>query len=463
MPADLPMILLVLFAALLREAMWIVGFLILLNGVDELLVDLALPFAWARARLAGLPPPQANVGRFAILVPAWQESAVIAPMLRSLLERVDHPDYRVHVGVYPNDPATAAEVRAVGDPRLLLVETGQPGPTTKADCLNHLWRSVLAEEARSGRQVGAIVLHDAEDVVHPQELRLFARALAGHAMVQIPVIPLVERWGSLVAGHYLDEFAINHARDMVVRTALGAPVPSAGVGTAIRRDAMQALDAGSGTPFDPESLTEDYEIGYRLHAMGFKAAMIRHRERGELVAVHEYFPDRLDAAVRQKARWLNGIALSGWDRLGWTRQPMAAWMMMRDRKAIPMAVVAVAGYLILGLGLLAILAGRALGLPPGAGPVMLDPQADRALLFLLGLTGLLLAWRLLFLIIATWRAAGPVEAMLAVPRAPVGNLVNALAAVRAFGRYRDAMARGEAIAWEKTAHRFPESVPAPHG
>lgn len=454
MPADLALMLLPVMATLLREGLWITGLLILLNGLDELAVDIALPFAWARERLTSLPDPPEEPGRFAILVPTWQESDVIGPMLRSLLSTIDHRDFRIHVGVYPNDPATAEEVLKINDPRIMLVTTAQPGPTTKADCLNHLWRSVLSSEAASGK-VKAIILHDAEDVLHPEELRVFDRALQRHAMVQIPVVPILDSGGSLVGGHYLDEFAITHARDMVVRTTLKAPVPSAGVGTAIRRDAMLALDSGSGTPFDAQSLTEDYEIGYRLHALGYSAAMVRHRAGGQLVAVREYFPDQLEPAVRQKARWLQGIALSGWDRLGWTRHPLAAWMMMRDRKAVPVAVIGIVGYLLLGLFLLGLLLEHWLGLSPGIGPVRLHPDQDQGLIFLLGLTGLLLGWRLVVRMACTWRAAGPIEAMLSIPRAPVGNLVNALAALRAFTRYQESLRLGRPLAWDKTQHRFP--------
>src|SRR5262245_35883963 len=48
-----------------------------------------------------------NPGFIAVFVPAWDESAVIAQMLKSTLKRIDYPDYRVFVGHYRNDPATA--------------------------------------------------------------------------------------------------------------------------------------------------------------------------------------------------------------------------------------------------------------------------------------------------------------------------------------------------------------------
>jgi hypothetical protein len=47
--------------------------------------------------------------------------------------------------------------------------------------------------------------------------------------------------------------------------------------------------------------------------------------------------------------------------------------------------------------------------------------------------------------------------MLSIPRAPVGNLVNALAALRAMRRFEADLATGRAPAWEKTQHRFPEA------
>jgi adsorption protein B len=80
------------------------------------------------------------------------------------------------------------------------------------------------------------------------------------ALVQLPVVPLIDPRRRLISGHYADEFAESHRRDLVVRSALEAAIPLAGVACAIRRDALDRLDDGSGTPFEPQSLTEDYEL-----------------------------------------------------------------------------------------------------------------------------------------------------------------------------------------------------------
>lgn len=188
------------------------GFLIL--GASDLLVDLIWMFLrvrrWARrvqpASLAALPPP-AQPGRLAILIPVWQEAAVIGPMLRHACTAWGPDDVRLYVGCYPNDPDTIAAVDAVEDPRIRRVVGGRPGPTTKADCLNALWVALLADEAAEGAVFKGIVLHDAEDVVHSGELRLFDRLLERFDLIQLPVLPLIDPRRRGVSATYVDEFA----------------------------------------------------------------------------------------------------------------------------------------------------------------------------------------------------------------------------------------------------------------
>jgi bacteriophage N4 adsorption protein B len=459
-----------LWHVLLAEALLIVAALVAVNGLDDLAVDLA----WlVMPRTARQPPPVAPVPAplptplptplpaplpallpvFAILVPAWDESAVIGAMLRRLTATQRWPDYRVFVGLYPNDPAGIAAVAALDDPRITMVIGQNPGPTTKADCLNTLWRAAVAHEQASGRRFAAIVLHDAEDVVHSHELACFARHLPGHALVQLPVLPLADAGSPFIAGHYIDEFAEGHGKELPVRQWLGAAVPAAGVGVAIDRQMLGRIAALRGAaPFDAESLTEDYELGQHVHRLGGKALMLWLWADGEAVATAEHFPATWNGAVRQKARWLTGIALSGWDRLGWRGGLAQRWMLLRDRKAPLMALVTLAAYvlaLLLGVdGLLRQHSAMAARLPP---------VASGFTLVLLWINWALLCWRLVVRAWFTGQLRGPVEGLLAPPRALVGNLINAAAALRALSRYRAALKAGHAPSWEKTLHRFPEA------
>lgn len=429
--------------------------MIAIGGIDDLLVDLT----WWRVRRpdpAWDAMPPAPPHRLAVFVPAWDEGRVIGAMLRAALHRYDHPDYRIYVGCYPNDPATGDAVAAIAadDPRVRAITAPHDGPTTKADCLNTLWRALLRADAEDARRTAAVVLHDAEDVVHPAELRVFDDHLRDAALVQLPVVPLIEPRRRLVSGHYADEFAESHRRDMVVRSALGAAVPLAGVGCAIRRDALERLAGNGMTPFEAQSLTEDYELGLRVASLGLPARFVRWRERagGPLIATRAYFPDTVATAVRQKARWITGIALTGWDRTGWgpSRDVAEYWMRMRDRRGLLAVLALLAAYAaLLGWGVShgvhALLGTTAP--PPGAGL--------RALLML---NAAALCWRLATRARHTAAEHGWHEALWSLPRAVVANYIALLAARRAVGRYIAGL-MGEPPRWDKTAHRFPDNLP----
>ena len=219
----------------------------------------------------------------------------------------------------------------------------------------HLYLALADDEAGGAPRAKAVVLHDAEDLVHPLELRLFDRLVERAALVQLSVLPLPDPASRWIGGHYADEFAESHVKELVVREAVGAAIPLAGVGCAIERGALDRLAAANdGRPFAAASLTEDYELGLRLGALGLRTMFVRIPAtpgRRAVVASRGHFPADLDAAVRQKARWIGGIALAGWDRLGWSGGIGERWMRMRDRRGPLAALLLLAGYVALLLWL----------------------------------------------------------------------------------------------------------------
>ncbi|GAA3708943.1 hypothetical protein GCM10022268_17820 [Sphingomonas cynarae] len=443
--------------AVLREAMLFAAIGLLIGGLDDLLVDLLFVVRklWHRREpgwtVTMLRPERA--GRIVVFVPAWDEQAVIGPMLVRALDRYRHPDYRIHVGLYPNDPGTIAAVMAVAsrDSRVRAVIGDTPGPTTKAACLNTLWHDLVATSAVASTR--AIALHDAEDMVHPDELTVFDALIGDHAVVQLPVMPLVKPGSPFISGHYLDEFAEAHQKQLPVRTFVGAGMPLAGTGCAVAPWIVARLAAmRGGDPFDPASLVEDYELGLRIAELGGRGVFARVMDdHDQPVAVRAYFPATLTAAVRQKARWITGIALAGWDRTGWAR-PLAVidhWMRARDRRA-PIAVLV----LLSAYG--AIFAWLASATLHGwTGEATATALADPVRM-LLPVNAALLAWRMGMRAAFTGQAAGWRQALWSVPRIVVGNVVLLLAAARAMWRYAG-MLRGTALTWDKTAHHFPDA------
>ncbi|QIG81635.1 glycosyl transferase family protein [Stakelama tenebrarum] len=441
-----------------REVTLFASICFLVGGIDDLAVDIVyatrqLPRRIFGAR-GGASPLGARGGEapIAIFVPAWDEAAVIGAMLRTALARWGDARFRLYVGTYPNDRATIDAVAraAAGDDRIRLVIGSAPGPTTKADCLNTLWRALLRDEAVEGR-CGAVLLHDAEDVVHPRELEVFARELARHDAVQLPVLPLPHPASPFISGHYCDEFAEAHGKNLLVRRMLGAGIPLAGTGCAIRRDMLARIaEARGGTPFDATSLTEDYELGLTMAAFGGSTALPRVHDPAEgLVAVRAYFPATLATAVRQKARWLTGIALAGWDRTGWA-PPLAVadhWMRMRDRRAtLAMPVLALAYCALL-------LWGTASGVHWISGTAPMLPDAVLGLLLTLNFANLL--WRVVVRAGFVWHGYGWRQALLSLPRVIVANAIALLAARRAAFAYLRMLA-GAPPRWDKTRHQFPD-------
>jgi adsorption protein B len=194
-------------------------------------------------------------------------------------------------------------------------------------------------------------------------------------MGQLPVFPLeMTPWKYWVGNTYVDEFTELHLKDMYAREEMGGVVPSAGVGTAFTRAAIEYLAGkNNGSPFKVGQLAEDYMVGLELCRSGYRAGFIdypverevvRRRADGretrkkitELVAVREHFPHKFFQSVKQKARWIIGTAFQGWEQGGWWGTPAIRYTLARDRKAplvhgINLAGYCVAGYVLFGFGL----------------------------------------------------------------------------------------------------------------
>jgi adsorption protein B len=226
------------------------------------------------------------------------------------------------------------------------------------------------------------------------------------------------------------------------------------VGCAFSRNLLERVaDARGGEPFDRDSLTEDYEIGLRLADFGGRGAFVRlpGERRQAVVGVRAHFPATLETAVRQKSRWITGIALAGWDRLGWRGGWAEGWMRLHDRRALVGAVVLVAGYAALALTTGLWVSHLAFGSEQPATTPMLD--------LLLSISGMILLWRLAVRCFFVTRAYGWREGLRAMPRAVIGNIIAIMAARRALWLYLR-MRREGVVRWDKTAHAFPDVMPA---
>lgn len=453
------------FALARNELSLFAAVFVLLGAIDEMAVDCT--YLWLRSSGRCLTPriDEAKLSRgplshrCAIFIPAWQEARVIGATVSHALDVWPHQELWLFVGCYRNDPETAAAAaaaRAQADPRLRVIVADVDGPSCKADCLNHLFTALRRREAETGEIAGFVVLHDAEDMVDPAALPLLDRAMEDCDFAQLPVVALPQRRSPWIAGHYSDEFAEAHGKNMVVRSALGIPIPGAGVGCAINRPLLNLLDEARGGrgPFAVGALTEDYELGLTIGREGGRARFLRHRTTtGRLIATRSYFPSDRKSAVRQKTRWTHGIALQGWDRLGWRGGPVDLWMQLRDRRGPFAALLLAIAYSLIVFTLVELLLSAG-----GVAPVV---PISRELSLLLILNTLALLWRALMRACFTAREHGLLQGLLAVPRIVVSNTIAILAGVRALSAYVASL-RGAPFVWDKTTHdEHPTSAPMP--
>jgi bacteriophage N4 adsorption protein B len=439
------------------------GFLV--GAVDDLAVDLIWIvrktyryFTWYRKhpaqRVEELAPPK-HPGMIAIFIPTWMEANVIGKMIEHCLNAWQHSatTYKIYVGCYPNDPAGIDAIisASTGHKNIRLIICTQNGPTTKADCLNHLWLALLREELELGMKAKAIVLHDAEDRVDPLELAIFDRLIEKAQAVQLPVIPVTVPGSPWISGHYCDEFVEAHAKTLVVRECIGAAIPLAGVGCAIDRNIIGRMAlTENNRPFDIGSLTEDYELGIKIGRMGGRSMIARLvNEQGAMVGTRACFPSSISTAVRQKTRWMVGIALAGWDRLGWHGSWADLWMQMRDRRVILAAIIVATSY----FAALLTFAVMALQHLNDTQIIPLSPMLQNMLL----LCAFALFWRVVFRFGFVTFAYGWRDGLLSIPRMLTGNIISILSAKRACVQYM-AICLGRRVTWDKTEHsHFPEA------
>lgn len=460
----------------------VVGIIIAISSLDDLFIDLVY---WCRhlwrslfiyrrhAPLSHLDLHTCREKPLAIMVPAWHEIGVIGNMAQLASETIDYENYAIFVGTYPNDPDTQREVDAVCAvyPNVHKVVCARPGPTSKADCLNNIVEAILVFERRCSIEFAGFILHDSEDVLSSLELRLFNYLVERKDLIQIPVYPFERQWQNFTSMSYMDEFAEVHGKDVVVREALAGQVPSAGVGTCFSRRAMiELLKSGDGIPFDTQSLTEDYDIGFRLKAKGLKEVFVRfpattasqktwdeqsHFGMGyrasQVLCVREYFPATISTAVRQKSRWIIGIVFQGYKTHGWTSSWILNYFLWRDRKGV---VANFASFLAQIILFQIILLWIYQTVWPDAYHFLSVFSDNPTLVALFWLNTLLFINRIFQRIYFVTIYYGLFQGLLSIPRLIWGNYINFMANCRAISQI---IREGDPhrVAWDKTTHDFP--------
>ncbi|WP_406441808.1 glycosyltransferase [Streptomyces sp. NBC_01613] len=273
------------------------------------LFSLGLLFKVFLAAVSSRRPPapsgelsDAELPTYTVLVPAYEEEAVIGDTVRWLAE-LDYPEDKLEILVLVErrDEATARAVREAGPPDFVRIVPLAPGkPQTKPRSCN------LGLMLARGE---LLVIFDAEDRPEHDQLRKVARQFAAGgdelACVQAKLNyynehrNLLTRLFSLEYAFWFDLMLPGLAR-------LGLPIPLGGTSNHLRTDVLRRVGG-----WDAWNVTEDADLGLRLASTG-------HRVDIADSTTWEECPARPWAWITQRTRWLKGYLLTG---LVYTRRP----------------------------------------------------------------------------------------------------------------------------------------------
>jgi glycosyltransferase XagB len=227
---------------------------------------------------------------YTIMIPLLREASVL-PILADALQNLDYPPSKLDIKLIleASDDETidaAKQLRLPGNFELILVPTSLP--TTKPKACNYALPFARGE---------LLVVYDAEDIPGPGQLREAVNAFdEGGPALACAQAPLAyynwnENW---LTRHFAIEYASIFDLLLPTLARLRQPFPLGGTSTHFRTSILRKIGA-----WDPFNVTEDADLGIRLHEQGYQTDVLRTPTLEEANCL-------LPNWVRQRSRWLKG-------------------------------------------------------------------------------------------------------------------------------------------------------------
>ena len=289
-----------------------------------------------------LPDAPPELPRVTVVVPAYNEEAVIESALRGLLE-LDYPAYDVIVVDDGSTDSTAARAAAVaGDYGPVSVRVVSRANAGKASALNAgiaLARSdyVLCMDADSRLAPGAL----------RSAMRHFGDPRVGAVAGNVKVVNRGTMWTALQALEYIEGLNMARRAQGFLRVVNIVPGP---VGV-FRREAL----AGVGG-YDTDTFAEDADLTLKILTAGWH---VTYEDRA--IAWTEA-PEGLRDLIKQRYRWTRGILQALRKRSAWLGAPrrgLAVWTSLQAMlfEGVVWPVVNVVGNLFFAVTALSVGAG----------------------------------------------------------------------------------------------------------
>lgn len=227
---------------------------------------------------------------YTIICALYSEANVVGSLVEAILA-LDYPREKLDVKLVleADDHATRQAVAKLQlGPPFEIVVAPRIGPRTKPKALN-----VALPLARGS----FTVIYDAEDVPEPDQLRrafdVFAAADRRLACVQA-ALTIDNTTDSWLACMFTAAYAGQFDAFLPGLAALYLPLPLGGSSNHFRTDVLRQIGG-----WDPYNVTEDADVGIRLHRLGFRSTTLSS-------ATYEEAPAQFGPWLRQRTRWYKG-------------------------------------------------------------------------------------------------------------------------------------------------------------
>jgi cellulose synthase/poly-beta-1,6-N-acetylglucosamine synthase-like glycosyltransferase len=259
-----------------------------------------------------LAVPPTDLPHYTVIVPAYHEPAVVERLIHSV-GAVDYPKELLDIKLLleeDDEDTVHAAMAATGVENFELILVPPAQPRTKPKALNYGLQYATGD---------LLTIFDAEDRPDPLQLRKAAVALAraGPEVACIQAqLAYFNSTQNIITRWFTVEYLMWFRQMLPGLAAIDAPVPLGGTSNHFRCDVLQELGG-----WDPFNVTEDADLGVRLHRLGYRTAIL------ESVTYEEANSDFVNWA-RQRSRWYKGY-MQTW--LVHMRKPRELWRSLGTR------------------------------------------------------------------------------------------------------------------------------------
>ena len=227
---------------------------------------------------------------YTILVPLYKEAGIVPRLVRDI-NALDYPRTRLDVKLLceEDDLDTIDKIREMQlPPHFHLVVVPDSQPKTKPKACNY------GLQLASGKYC---VIFDAEDRPDPDQLKkaliAFEHSPDNIACVQAKLNHFNQDQNMLTSW-FANEYSMHFELILPAMGAASSPIPLGGTSNHFKTQVLRELGA-----WDPFNVTEDADLGIRLHRDGYRTAMIDSTTLEEANS-------NVGNWIRQRSRWNKG-------------------------------------------------------------------------------------------------------------------------------------------------------------